>query len=259
MYIAHYGIKRRSGRYPWGSGKRPFQSGKGKPTTVLKSIKDIKTKVNEITNEVDKYRNGGPAGNQNCQLCTWSMEAQFRGMNVLPRPVYSPRDVVLEKTGCDIVKNPEKLKISDKGDVINKISSAGEGSRFYTHVNWKNSSGGHEFITANVNGSIYIIDAQSGILDKIDSKDVKDYFDDINYDNSYLVRMDNKEFNSGILKYNSKDYLTKWDDKKDIEYMRKHNMLSSSDEESLKHSQSGSKSISFVTYNKIQKNSFFFK
>ena len=24
--IAHYGVKRRSGRYPWGSGERPYQS-----------------------------------------------------------------------------------------------------------------------------------------------------------------------------------------------------------------------------------------
>lgn len=24
-YLAHYGIKRRSGRYPWGSGERPYQ------------------------------------------------------------------------------------------------------------------------------------------------------------------------------------------------------------------------------------------
>ena len=23
--IAHYGVKRRSGRYPWGSGKEPYQ------------------------------------------------------------------------------------------------------------------------------------------------------------------------------------------------------------------------------------------
>ncbi len=27
-YLIHYGKKRRSGRYPWGSGKRPFQSAK---------------------------------------------------------------------------------------------------------------------------------------------------------------------------------------------------------------------------------------
>lgn len=25
-YLAHYGIKRKSGRYPWGSGKEPYQS-----------------------------------------------------------------------------------------------------------------------------------------------------------------------------------------------------------------------------------------
>lgn len=236
--ILHYGTPRHSGRYPYGSGARPFQ-GKSKSTTVLKTKKDITAKAKVIMDEVDKYQNGGPAGNQNCQLCTWSMEAQFRGMNVLPRPVYSPRDVVLEKTGYDIIKNPEKLKISDKNDVIDKISSAGEGSRFYTHVNWKDSSGGHEFITANVEGSIYVIDAQSGIVDKIDTKNVKDYFDDINYDNSYLVRMDNKDFNPDILKYNDRSYLTEWDDKKDIEYMRKHNMLSDSDEKSLKHSQGG--------------------
>lgn len=24
--LMHFGIKRRSGRYPWGSGKRPFQA-----------------------------------------------------------------------------------------------------------------------------------------------------------------------------------------------------------------------------------------
>lgn len=26
MELYHYGIKRRSGRYPWGSGKNPYQS-----------------------------------------------------------------------------------------------------------------------------------------------------------------------------------------------------------------------------------------
>ena len=25
-YLAHYGMPRRSGRYPWGSGEHPFQS-----------------------------------------------------------------------------------------------------------------------------------------------------------------------------------------------------------------------------------------
>ena len=27
-FLEHYGIRRRSGRYPWGSGKDPYQSGR---------------------------------------------------------------------------------------------------------------------------------------------------------------------------------------------------------------------------------------
>lgn len=34
--ILHFGIKRRSGRYPWGSGQRPYQSGGG-PTKPPKN------------------------------------------------------------------------------------------------------------------------------------------------------------------------------------------------------------------------------
>ena len=40
MYLAHYGVKRKSGRYPWGSGKDPHQhSG-----DLLSTIKDLKAK-----------------------------------------------------------------------------------------------------------------------------------------------------------------------------------------------------------------------
>ena len=34
-YLAHYGTKRHSGRYPWGSGDRPYQSGGGSKQTVV--------------------------------------------------------------------------------------------------------------------------------------------------------------------------------------------------------------------------------
>ena len=39
-YIAHFGIKRRSGRYPWGSGERPYQSEGGSPPSGEKAKKD---------------------------------------------------------------------------------------------------------------------------------------------------------------------------------------------------------------------------
>ena len=91
-----------------------------------------------------------PTGNQNCQLCTWCAEAQFRGINVLPRPIYSPRDPALEIIGEGIVKNPQQNSIRDKNDVINQVTNAGGGARFYCHVNWNGSAGGHEFLLLNL-------------------------------------------------------------------------------------------------------------
>lgn len=112
-----------------------------------------------------------------------------------------------------------------KNDVINTITSAGDGSRFYTHVNWKNSASGHEFIMTNIGGKLYIVDGQAGIVAEMGSKKASEYYDDIDYKNSFLVRMDNKEFNSDILKYNNESYQVKWDWHKDIAYMKKHEML----------------------------------
>ncbi|MDE5977700.1 MAG: hypothetical protein K2G70_04440, partial [Turicibacter sp.] len=38
----HYGIPKRSGRFPWGSGKRPFQSGGGPIGSVVRSVRNKK-------------------------------------------------------------------------------------------------------------------------------------------------------------------------------------------------------------------------
>ena len=38
------------------------------------------------------------------------------------------------------------MTINNKYDMIQKIKDSYQGSRFYTHVNWKNSTGGHEFM-----------------------------------------------------------------------------------------------------------------
>lgn len=44
--ILHYGMPRRSGRYPWGSGDRPYQSGGGpmKKPSLLERLRDRKKK-----------------------------------------------------------------------------------------------------------------------------------------------------------------------------------------------------------------------
>lgn len=42
--LLHFGIKRRSGRYPYGSGERPFQGEGGRKTSLLKRKKEEKLK-----------------------------------------------------------------------------------------------------------------------------------------------------------------------------------------------------------------------
>ena len=45
-YLIHYGIPRRSGRYPWGSGERPYQSS-GSPPKTSKDIHRVGKKLND--------------------------------------------------------------------------------------------------------------------------------------------------------------------------------------------------------------------
>ena len=167
---------------------------------------DIRSAVNKIHQKYLKDKKP-PTGNQNCQLCTWCVESWFRGINVLPRPIYSPTDIAFKFNGYDIVKNPELIKFRSKEDFKRVIHSSGNGSRYYVHVKWNGGSGGHEFMAVSIDNIIYIIDAQQGLMENIDtSYTVKDYFN-INYDESYMVRLDNKQFNRELLKYNDNKYI----------------------------------------------------
>ena len=174
----------------------------------------------------DKYKKDSrpPTGNQNCQLCTWCAEAQFRGIDVLPRPIYSPRDPALssEIKGPTIVKSPTKIKIRNKDHIVSTVKDD-PGSRYYTHVKWNGGPGGHEFLIINIDSNVYIMDAQQGLVESIDKTK---YFDDVDYSGSYFARLDNKQLNRELLdKMNSMKTLVPWDWDKDVEYMKKHGML----------------------------------
>lgn len=61
--LMHYGIERRSGRFPWGSGKRPFQSLEGdqKDNRRDRRVKELLEKKEEVlktgtASQVAKYR-----------------------------------------------------------------------------------------------------------------------------------------------------------------------------------------------------------
>ena len=168
--------------------------------------------VNSIYKEYVKY-DKGEGLNQNCMLCAWAVELQLRGYDFLPRPVYSPRDSVFDIKGEELVIKPEVLKINSKEDIETQVLEAGAGARFYCHVNWADSKGGHEFLLINDNESVLVVDSQAKYIKEI-NKDKK-YFDDINFENSYIVRFDNKEINQDILKYNAEDQILKWNDEVD--------------------------------------------
>lgn len=167
-----------------------------------------------------------PTGNQNCLLCTWCGEAFMRGIKAPPRPVYSPRDSIFNIKCEDIVVNPKKVNIKNKSDVL-KIVGDNIGSRWYCHVNWSDSEGGHEFMLINSGGKIYVADFQEGYVLPINDRKVKYYFEEINYKNSFIVRLDTQTFNCELFKrMNDRNKTLLWDSKLDIPYMVKEGLLS---------------------------------
>ncbi len=104
----------------------------------------------------------------------------------------------------------------NKDELAQKVLN---GKRFYCHVNWKNSSGGHEFILLNIDREVYVMDSQVGLLANTDSAKGSYYFEDINYKNSFIVRLDNKELNRDLLKYNDAIFAIDFDEVEDMKYL----------------------------------------
>jgi hypothetical protein len=153
--------------------------------------------ADKIKAEVDAHEKDGPYGNQNCMLCTWAVELQIRGEEFLPRPVISEDDVIFEKGHHNFVKGGKKETFKSVDDLITLIEND---ARYYCHVNWADSEGGHEFMLVNIDDTIYIVDGQAGNV--IELSEDTEYFNDINFENSYIVRVDDKELNQEILSLN---------------------------------------------------------
>lgn len=233
--LYHHGIKGQK----W--GVRRFQNPDGTLTMAGKkrylkdydnSLKNTRSIANDISQQVKKDSRP-PTGNQNCQLCTWCAEASFRGKKtVLPRPIYSPRDPALNIDGEKIVEHAERLKVKDYDNLINTIDSVQGNARYYVHVNWKGSSGGHEFLIIKNGNDKILMDPQVNYVAKV-TKD-SDYLTDINYENSYISRLDNKNFNTKLFeKVNNRKSVVPFTVSKDIPYMYENGMISKEEYEQV--------------------------
>lgn len=192
------------------------------------TIEDAKKIASRIHDKV-QADSKPPTGNQNCQLCTWCAEANFRGIDVLPRPIYSPRDPALEIVGETIIKNPIRKSLkSGFDDWLYYLDESGPKARWYCHVNWKGSEGGHEFLILVDGDKKWIMDPQQGFVEKF--LETSSYVSDVNYDNSYMCRLDDGEFNKELFdKWNDESTIVPWDPALDIPYMKENGMLSDED------------------------------
>ena len=195
-----------------------------------------------------------PTGNQNCQICTWCAEAQFRGRTDMPRPVYSPRDPVLDISGERIVESPRVYSLKSGFDDMLDILTEHPYARFYCHAKWKEGNGGHEFLIINEDGKSYIMDPQQGTVDKF--LETHPYIRDLKWDDSYLARMDNAVFNESILKeFNTLKSLVPWNGSLDIPYMLEHGMLSEEEAEQYwkEHPDEASKDRHFLSFEELDR------
>lgn len=130
-YLEHYGIPRRSGRYPWGSGSRPFQgdsaaakssgstksSGKSGKTGLFKKGK-TKTKsseedLSEISSEELQKR-----------INRIQLEKQYRDLTTKPKTISKGRQVltsILETSSKNI---GTQLTTYLMGSMVNSVAKA---------------------------------------------------------------------------------------------------------------------------------------
>lgn len=130
-YLEHYGIPRRSGRYPWGSGSRPFQgdsaaakssgstksSGKSGKTGLFKKGK-TKTKsseedLSEISSEELQKK-----------INRIQLEKQYRDLTTKPKTVSKGRQIlnsILESSSKNI---GTQLTTYLMGNMVNSVAKA---------------------------------------------------------------------------------------------------------------------------------------
>ena len=171
--------------------------------TIKKIVKKIHTHIT-----TKKYDN-------NCQLSASCFEMQMRHIDMVPRGIETPRDVVFKSDkNWSFIKNNKKIKATKdlKKFVNDTVLKAGNGSRFYAHTGWVDSTGGHVFNVLNIDNAVYIVDCTENLVKPLSSD--KFYFDpkSSDYKRCYLIRADKSKINKKKMKYNDSEYQISWKD-----------------------------------------------
>ena len=130
-YLEHYGIPRRSGRYPWGSGSRPFQGdspaakSSGKTKTSGKSgktglFKKGKTKTRSSEEDLSEIS----SEDLQKKINRIQLEKQYRDLTTKPKTVSKGRqilDSILESSSKNI---GTQLATYLMGNMVNSVAKA---------------------------------------------------------------------------------------------------------------------------------------
>lgn len=130
-YLEHYGIPRRSGRYPWGSGSRPFQgdsaaakssgstksSGKSRKTGLFKRDKSKTKSSEEDLSEISSEE-------LQKKINRIQLEKQYRDLTTKPKTVSKGRQIlnsILESSSKNI---GTQLATYLMGNMVNSVAKA---------------------------------------------------------------------------------------------------------------------------------------
>lgn len=130
-YLEHYGIPRRSGRYPWGSGSRPFQGdsaaakSSGKSKSSEKSgktglFKKGKTKTKSSEEDLSEIS----SEELQKKINRIQLEKQYRDLTTKPKTVSKGRQIlnsILESSSKNI---GTQLATYLMGNMVNSVAKA---------------------------------------------------------------------------------------------------------------------------------------
>ena len=130
-YLEHYGIPRRSGRYPWGSGSRPFQGdspaakSSGKTKTSGKSgktglFKKGKTKTESSDEDLSKIS----SEDLQKRIDRIQLEQKYRELTSKPKTISKGRQVLTSILETSSKNVGTQLATYLMGNMVNSVAKA---------------------------------------------------------------------------------------------------------------------------------------